>query len=227
MKPLWLRPPSFASSSALCLALLVPVGLACKDGNGAPRATSAPASQPVALATAPAAVPPPAAGTRRLSFGPSTSSIEFVGRKITGQHVGRFEQFSGTIDLDPAALDRSVVRVDIDMGSVKVEPDGLQKHLRSDEFFDVAKYPKATFTSTSIRAGEGGAPHVITGDLFLHGEKRSISFPAKLSLTPEAVSASADFSINRKDFKIMYPGVPDDLIRDDVTIKLALRAPRS
>jgi polyisoprenoid-binding protein YceI len=195
---------------------------ACKDQ--APRATSAPA----ALQTSPAAPPPPAAGTQRLAFSPATSSsIEFVGRKLTGQHVGRFEKFEGSIDLHPTALDKSAVRVQIDMPSVKVEPNGLLDHLKSPDFFDVARFPAATFTSTAIRPGEAGAPHLITGDLTLHGQTRSISFPAKVVVAADAVTANAEFSINRKDFNIVYPGAPDDLIRDDVTIKLALRAPRS
>jgi polyisoprenoid-binding protein YceI len=208
------------SIGLICLVLSA---AACKDK--APRATSAPSPAAAPLG---AALPPPAPGAQRLSFGPATaSSIQFVGRKVTGQHVGRFEQFAGTIDLDPAALEKSVVRVEIEMGSVKVEPEGLQKHLQSDEFFDVAKHPRAVFTSTSVRAGQPGAAHLVTGDLHLHGETRSITFPATITVAPEAVSANAEFSINRKDFKIMYPGAPDDLIRDDVVIKLALRAPRS
>jgi polyisoprenoid-binding protein YceI len=206
---------AFALVSALAL---LPAG--CKDK--APRATSAPASAPLAEA-----LPAPAPGTQRLSFGPSSSSVAFVGRKVTGQHEGRFEKFSGTLDFDAAAPEKSVVRVDIDMGSVTVEPDGLLKHLRSPDFFDVGTHPRARFTSTAIRPGEGAASHVITGDLFLHGESRSISFPAKVTVAPDAVTAQAEFSINRKDFKIIYPGAPDDLIRDDVTIKLDLRAPRS
>jgi len=56
--------------------------------------------------------------------------------------------------------------------------------------------------------------------------KKSISFPATIQVSPDSVSANAEFSINRKDFGINYPGKADDLIRDGVVIKLTIKAPR-
>jgi polyisoprenoid-binding protein YceI len=89
----------------------------------------------------------------------------------------------------------------------------------------VEKYPKATFTSTSIKpGGENGATHTVTGNLDLHGVTRSITFPAKISPSADAVDVDAEFVIKRKDFGIVYPGMPDDLIKDDVLIKLKLHA---
>ncbi len=44
-------------------------------------------------------------------------------------------------------------------------------------------------------------------------------------MSPDSVSGTSEFAINRKDFKIVYPGKPDDLIRDDVVLKLSLKAP--
>jgi polyisoprenoid-binding protein YceI len=96
--------------------------------------------------------------------------------------------------------------------------------LKSPDFFDVARVPTATFRSTEIRAeGEG---HTITGDLTLHGVTKRISFPATLAVTDAQISANAEFSINRQDFGIAYPGMPDDLIRDLVVVKLSLTLPR-
>ena len=88
-------------------------------------------------------------------------------------------------------------------------------------------FPKARFTSTSIKAGgEGGKSHTITGNLEIKNVTKSITFPANVSVGGETVSVDAEFSINRKDFGIVYPGMPDDLIRDDVLIKLTIRAKR-
>ena len=81
--------------------------------------------------------------------------------------------------------------------------------------------------NTSATGGAGGATDTVTGDLELHGEKKSISFPATITVTADGVSGTAEFSINRKDFKIVYPGKPDDLIKDDVAIKLAIRAKKA
>ena len=45
-------------------------------------------------------------------------------------------------------------------------------------------------------------------------------------MTADGVTGTAEFSINRKDFRIVYPGKPDDLIKDDVPLKLSLKATR-
>ena len=90
---------------------------------------------------------------------------------------------------------------------------------------DVAKFPKASFASTSIKAGgEKGASHTVTGNLTLHGVTKSITFPATIKTTGTGIDADAEFAINRKDFGLVYAGKPDDLIRDDVVIKLTIRS---
>jgi polyisoprenoid-binding protein YceI len=156
------------------------------------------------------------------------SSIGFVGSKVTGKHEGSFKQFSGTIDLVDGAAEKSKVTISIDTESVTTDTEKLTGHLKSPDFFDTAKFPKATFESTEIKAGgAAGATHTITGNLDLHGVKKVIAFPATLTVTADAVTAKAEFAINRKDFAINYAGKADDLIRDEVLIKLSIRAPRA
>jgi polyisoprenoid-binding protein YceI len=100
--------------------------------------------------------------------------------------------------------------------------------LKSADFFDAEKFPKATFVSTSVKpGGEKNATHTVTGNLTMHGVTKSISFPATIRLAPGSAEADAEFAINRKDFGIMYPGASDDLIRDDVLIKLTIRAKKA
>jgi polyisoprenoid-binding protein YceI len=60
----------------------------------------------------------------------------------------------------------------------------------------------------------------VTGNLELHGVTKSITFPATITVQGDAVTVKADFAINRKDFGIVYPGKPDDLIKDEVLLKL-------
>ena len=67
----------------------------------------------------------------------------------------------------------------VEMASVKSDDEKLTGHLQSPDFFDVAKYPKATFESTEIKkGGDKGATHTVTGNLDFHGVKKSITFPA-------------------------------------------------
>ena len=76
-------------------------------------------------------------------------------------------------------------------------------------------------------AGEGiveGDGYSVTGTLDLHGVTKNISFPATIEVSDDGVRAQAEFVIKRFDFGIVYPGKADDLIRDEVVIRLDLQA---
>ena len=166
--------------------------------------------------------------TERLAITPENSKVEFVAAKVTRSHNGSFKRFAGTIDLVNSAVEGSRVTIDIEAGSVVTDEDALTKHLQTPDFFDVAKYPKATFTSTKIEAANaGGATHNVTGNFELHGVKKSITFPATIQVAADNVSVNAEFAINRKDFGIVFQNKADDLIRDGVVIKLSLKVPRA
>lgn len=156
------------------------------------------------------------------------STVGFIGSKVTGKHEGKFEKFTGTVALGPDGKpEGGSVTVEIDMDSVKTDQEKLDGHLKAADFFDVGKFPKAKFTSSEVKAGgDKGASHTITGELDLHGVKKTISFPATITVAADAVTATTEFAINRKDFGIAYEGKKDDLIRDDVVIKLNVKAPR-
>ena len=196
---------------------LMVVVTACNDpAADQPKATTGAATQ---------ASPqqPNAAGTKYV-ISPQTSKIEFVGSKVTGSHNGAFEKFSGEIDY-AGSPDKSRVTVTMETDSITTDDANLTKHLKTADFFDVAKFPQATFSSTQIiPGGASGASHTITGNLTLHGVTKSVTFPANISVTPEAANVDANFSINRKDFGINYAGAQDNLIRDDVVLKLTVRA---
>ena len=183
----------------------------------------------------------PAAAETPHVISPENSKIEFVAAKVTRSHQGSFKRFAGTLDFVPKYWPDSRVKIDIDTDSVVTDEDQLTAHLTTADFFDVARYPKATFASTKIEsprkiegnnalegpAGNDGTETLnVTGNFDLHGVKKSITFPATIEVTPDSVSVNAEFAINRKDFGLLYPGKADDLIRDGVVIKLTLRVPR-
>jgi polyisoprenoid-binding protein YceI len=70
------------------------------------------------------------------------------------------------------------------------------------------------------------APHTVTGRLDLHGVQKTITLPAHINVAADAVTVNSEFAINRKDFGIVYAGKADDLIRDEVVLKLSVKAPR-
>ena len=203
---------------------------ACEDpAKDVPRATVSSAAPATKTAAAPEAKPAatPTGGADTVALDPATSTVGFVGSKVTGKHEGKFEKVSGSISLAGGKPEGGKIEIEVDVSSLKTDQEKLDGHLKSPDFFDVGKFPKATFSSTEIKAGgEKGATHTVTGTLDLHGEKKTISFPATITVAPDSVSGTAEFVINRKDFKIVYPGKPDDLIKDDVVLKLALKAPR-
>jgi len=192
--------------------------IGCKDPGADVTAAKVEAPTREEPATAPAD-----AKTTSLAINPSNSKVEFVGAKVTASHPGGFTDFSGEVDLgDP--IEQSRINLTIQTASLYADKEKLTKHLKSPDFFDVEKFPTATFQSTEIRKEADG--HTITGDLTLHGVTKRISFPATIESSDSQVSANAEFSINRKDFEINYPGMQDDLIRDLVVIKLSLALPR-
>jgi polyisoprenoid-binding protein YceI len=183
---------------------------------------------PKAVVSAPSApaVQLPAKGTR-VAFAAENSSIDFIGSKVTGIENCSFKKFTGSIDLVEGKPAESSVNVDIDLSSVEAKIGKLTEHLKSADFFDVAKFPKATFTSSEVKVGgEKGATHTVTGTLDLHGVKKTLTFPATIKVEADAVSVASEFSVNRKDFGLVYPGKADDLIRDEVMLKLAVKALR-
>lgn len=160
----------------------------------------------------------------RLAINPADSKIGFVGSKVTGSHTGGFRSFSGHVDRGAASLQDSRVHIEIDMTSVWSDDDRLTTHLKSGDFFDVASYPKAIFSSTGLATSDDPSTMTLTGNLEFHGVTKSISFPAAISERDGDVFATSEFVLNRKDFGITYGGMADDLIREDVLITLSIRA---
>jgi polyisoprenoid-binding protein YceI len=201
------------------------VVLACGACNNNPAA-----GKPLAKATAPEG--PAQTVTQELGsataatkyvFSNAGSKLEFVGAKITRKHDGAFHVFTGAIELVEGDPSKSIVTAEIATASLTADDPKLTEHLKSPDLLDVVKYPKASFRSSAIvLGGEAGATHTITGLLSLHGINKSISFPAQVKLAADTVDASAEFAIDRKDFGIVYPGMPDDLIKDQVLLKLTI-----
>ena len=146
------------------------------------------------------------------------STISFVGSKVTGSHDGGFSDFSGTIAVADGKI-APTSKITIQMESLWSDSDRLTGHLKNADFFDVPSFPTAEFVVTSM--SDDGA---LTGNLTMHGVTKSISFPADVDIANESVALKAEFDIKRFDWGIVYKGKADDLIRDEVVIKLDVTA---
>lgn len=206
----------------LLLALLLPLA-ACGDVGDAPVAeTTAVEDGAEAVAYTGTALP----------LAADDSTVTWVGAKVTGSHDGGFTGVAGDIYLDGETVTGADVR--IDATTLWSDDDKLTEHLGSDDFFAVGTYPEARFETVSltpIAAADSvewaEATHTVTGRLTMHGQTNEITFPALVEVTPQAATVRADFLIDRHNWGIVYAGKPDDLIRDDVRIRLVARAPRT
>ncbi|CAH2031884.1 YceI family protein [Trichlorobacter ammonificans] len=158
------------------------------------------------------------------------SSIAFKVRHLMVANVkGLFEKFKGTVVIDENDITRSKVEVSIDTASINTNVAKRDEHLRSPDFFDVAKYPAMTFVSTKVvKAGTGKLK--VTGDLTLHGVTREVVLdvegPSKESKDPWGnlrSGATASAKVNRKDFGLNWNKALETggvVVGDEVTITL-------
>jgi polyisoprenoid-binding protein YceI len=161
---------------------------------------------------------------------PSHSQVGFAVKHLVISTVrGEFSKYQGTVALDEKDLTRSSVEATIDVSSVDTRVADRDAHLKSPDFFDVAKYPAMTFKSTKI-AKAGKDKLAVTGDLTLHG----VTKPVVLDVTtsPEVKGMygetrrgfAATTKISRKDFGLTWNKMVEagPAVGDEVSIALDL-----
>jgi polyisoprenoid-binding protein YceI len=169
----------------------------------------------------------------------SSSLITWVGTKQTGQHMGTFKLANGSFSVADGNITGGSFTINVASLAVTdltgEEKAELEGHLSSPDFFDVAKYPTARFDITSVAPYDSattksllaGATHVVSGNLTLKDSTVNISFPAKVQLAGNSLSAEADFNIDRSRWGMNYkgPNNPADwFIRKEVNLKLNIKA---
>jgi len=153
------------------------------------------------------------------------SFIQFTGAKVTGNHDGAFDKFSGKIVLKDDQVIATTFT--IDLNTTTADNGKLAKHLMSKDFFHVEKYGEAKFVSSAITPAKnpGAVTHKVDGVLDFHGKSRPLSFPASITVGETETTVTATFDINRQNWDVSFPGKPDDLIKDDVELRLNLTFP--
>ncbi|HXF58779.1 MAG TPA: YceI family protein [Candidatus Saccharimonadales bacterium] len=163
---------------------------------------------------------------------PVHSRVEFTIRHMFSKVTGNFGAFKGSVVYDAAALGSSSASVEIDASSIDTNNERRDNHLKSADFFDVAKYPTLTFTSTKVTsAGEG--KFKVEGTLTMHGVKKPVVLDASFLGQGPGLDgvARAGFEaiakVDRKDYGIVWNKALDQggsLLGDDVTINLEIEA---
>ena len=147
-----------------------------------------------------AATPVPVESAVILS--PANSHISFVGIHVGADpkpRLGGFAKFNGYVTVDMSSKSIKGINLDINVDSVWTEFPKLTSHLKNADFFETDKFPSSKFVSTGIVSNEAGQCSV-TGDLTLHGETKSITFPAKFRFEGGGLIMSSKFKIDRSEF---------------------------
>jgi polyisoprenoid-binding protein YceI len=163
---------------------------------------------------------------------PDHSNVGFKVRHLMVSNVkGSFEKHTGTVDINDKDITKSKVEVTIDTNSINTSVQKRDEHLRSADFFDVAKFPTMTFVSKKV-AKAGKDKLKVTGDLTLHGVTREVVLdvegPSKESKDPWGVirrGATASTKINRKDFGLVWNKALETggvAVGEEITISLEI-----
>ncbi|MEM7224123.1 MAG: YceI family protein [Pseudomonadota bacterium] len=165
-----------------------------------------------------------AADTYKFDQGHTEIGFAWSHAGVSMQH-GEFGKADGTLVLDPDDVENSTINVTIDTDSLFTGVPALDKHLKSSDFFDVEKYPTATFESTSVkRTGDTTAD--VTGNLTIHGVTKPTTLHVTLTHRGEHpvgqyidhykgnwIAFAAETDINHLEFGVgAFPSGPTDKI---------------
>jgi polyisoprenoid-binding protein YceI len=161
---------------------------------------------------------------------PAHTNAQFAVRHLMVSTVrGNFTKVSGTVHLDDQDPTKSTIQATLDATSLDTRVEKRDQHLKSPDFFDVAKYPTLTFTSKTIQKVGDGQFHV-TGDLTIHGVTKEVVLKVEGQPQPfrdptgvMRIGGLATTKINRKDFGLTWNKALETggvLVGDDVDITI-------
>lgn len=178
----------------------------------------------------------------KLSVNVAESKIIWTGKKPGGEHTGTVKLTSGELSLDKGEVKGGSFVIDLNsVANTDLQDDGMKDkligHLKSPDFFDVAKYPTATFVITRVgllkaaqnATGDVKATHLVEGNLTMKGITHKIQLNATISVLNGKLSASSlPFTIDRTKWGVNYQSksvfseLKDQFIHDEITLKIEL-----
>ena len=164
------------------------------------------------------------------------SNVQWVGSKPTGEHTGTVKLSEGSLMVDGENLVGG--SFELDMNTIANEDLGedqkpkLEGHLKTGDFFEVEKFPTASFEVVSVEpvTDNPEATHSITGNLTMKDITKSVTIPASVEMTEEGLMATTPkFTINRTEWGVNFKsgilGTPKDkAIHDEIGLQITLKA---
>ncbi|MCZ8253655.1 MAG: YceI family protein [Hylemonella sp.] len=153
---------------------------------------------------------------------PAQSEIVFVSRQMGVPVEGRFKKFDAQIAFDPAKPATSKIAFTVDTGSASLGVPETDAELPKPVWFNVPKFPQASFQSTAVK-GLGGGKFEVTGKLTIKGNSHDVLVPVQLTQSGATTTATGSFTIKRLVFKIGEAEWSDtSMVADDVQVKFKL-----
>jgi polyisoprenoid-binding protein YceI len=173
--------------------------------------------------------------SKTVAIDPAASALKWEGTKVTGKHNGTVQLKDGELVLEGNELKGG--KFTIDMTSI-VDKDvedpknraKLENHLKSDDFFDVAKYPTSTVKIKEAKSVPGfvGPTFEVVADVTIKGKTNEVKFPATVETKDGKTVAKANITIDRTKWDVRYgsgkffQGLGDKMIHDDFKLDVAL-----
>lgn len=172
---------------------------------------------------------------KELTLDTKTSKVEWLGKKVTGQHNGTINVKGGNLVVSDDKLVGG--EIEIDMNSIAVsdikdeEMNGkLTGHLKSDDFFAVDKHPSSNLKIKEVVKAEGENVYTIKGDMTIRGITHEEEFPATIVYKNGKLAAVGEMTIDRSKYEVKYgsdeffDNLGDKMIYDDFILKFKIGA---
>lgn len=162
------------------------------------------------------------------------SILNWNGKKVTGEHSGTVKLSDGTLTVDGGKLTggsftfdmNSIVCTDLTDAGYNAKFIG---HMKSEDFFNTAKYPTSTFKITKVTP-KGGDAYDITGNMTIKGITNAVTIPSTVKVTANGIEASGKATLDRTKYDIRYgsksffENIGDKAIYDDFVVEIKLVA---
>ena len=150
------------------------------------------------------------------------SEIVFVSKQLGVPVEGKFKKFDASVSFDPKKPEAGKISFVIDTGSAAIGAPETDAELPKPDWFNVAKFPKASFESTAIKA-TGAGKYDVTGKLNIKGSTQNVVVPVSLAQAGAVTTATGAFTLKRLAFKIGDGEWSDtSMVADDVQVKFKL-----
>lgn len=151
---------------------------------------------------------------------PNTAAVTFKIKHALGAYAdGKFGGLVASINFNPDNLGSSVIEASIKTETLDTDNNIRDKELKSNEYFDVAKYPKITMKSSSITKSSGTNEYIGTFDLTIKNKTKSIKIPFTFTENGDTGTFKGQFTIDRTEFGV---GEETRLLSNDAKISIKL-----